>query len=96
MIVAVWHSCAVDRRQAGNQKTTGLFDVTKWEPTGTFAPDCDVAPTKDVHVFMDRPVRDSGSPDPVRRLRVLRWGLVPSWAKTPDMGVSGPIRWAPL
>ncbi|WP_329174915.1 SOS response-associated peptidase [Streptomyces sp. NBC_01477] len=66
---------------------TGLFGVTKWEPTETLAPDYNVAPTKDVPVVLDRPVRDSGSPEPVRQLRVLRWGLVPSWAKTPDVGV---------
>ena len=62
----------------------GLFEVQKWEPTETLAPDYNVAPTKDVHVVLDRPVRDSGSPDPVRQLRVLRWGLVPSWAKSPE------------
>jgi len=65
---------------------TGLFEVQKWEPTETLAPDYNVAPTKDVHVVLDRPVRDSGSTDPVRQLRVLRWGLVPSWAKTPEGG----------
>jgi putative SOS response-associated peptidase YedK len=66
---------------------TGLFGVTVWEPTEALAPDYNVAPTKDVPVVLDRPVRDSGSPDPVRQLRVLRWGLVPSWAKTPEAGV---------
>jgi putative SOS response-associated peptidase YedK len=66
---------------------TGLFDVLKWEPTEAIAPDYNVAPTKDVYAVLDRPDRDSGSPEPVRQLRVLRWGLVPSWAKTPDMGV---------
>jgi putative SOS response-associated peptidase YedK len=64
----------------------GLFEVRKWDPTETLAPDWNVAPTKDVYVVLDRPVRDSGSPDPVRQLRVLRWGLVPSWAKTPEGG----------
>ncbi|MEE4543220.1 SOS response-associated peptidase [Streptomyces sp. V4-01] len=61
-----------------------LFEVRKWDPTEALAPDWNVAPTKEVHVVLDRPVRDSGSPDPVRQLRVLRWGLVPSWAKSPD------------
>jgi putative SOS response-associated peptidase YedK len=64
-----------------------LFEVHKWDPTEALAPDWNVAPTKDIHVILDRPVRDSGSPEPVRQLRVLRWGLVPSWAKTPEVGV---------
>jgi putative SOS response-associated peptidase YedK len=61
-----------------------LFEVRQWEPTETIPPDWNVAPTKEVHVVMDRPIRDSGSTEPVRQLRVLRWGLVPSWAKTPE------------
>jgi putative SOS response-associated peptidase YedK len=64
----------------------GLFEVAKWDPAETLAPDYNVAPTKDVPVVLDRPLRDSGSPEPVRQLRVLRWGLVPSWAKTPEGG----------
>ncbi|SCD33036.1 Putative SOS response-associated peptidase YedK [Streptomyces sp. DvalAA-14] len=61
-----------------------LFAIEKWDPTETIAPDWNVAPTKEVLAVLDRPVRDSGSPEPVRQLRVLRWGLVPSWAKTPE------------
>ncbi len=64
----------------------GLFEVRKWDPTEALAPDWNVAPTKNVHVVLDRPDKDSGSPEPVRQLRVLRWGLVPSWAKSPDGG----------
>jgi putative SOS response-associated peptidase YedK len=62
----------------------GLFEVRAWDPTESLAPDWNVAPTKDVYAVMDRRVRDSGSDEPVRQLRVLRWGLVPSWAKTPE------------
>lgn len=62
----------------------GLFGVDTWDATETLAPDWNVAPTKEVYAVLDRPVRDSGSPDPVRQLRVLRWGLVPSWAKSPE------------
>lgn len=45
-----------------------------------------VAPTQDVYAVLERPPR--GEPDaPVRRaLRVVRWGLVPSWAKDPSVG----------
>ncbi|WNI17915.1 SOS response-associated peptidase [Actinacidiphila sp. ITFR-21] len=61
-----------------------LFQVRKWEPAETIAPDWNVAPTKEVFAVLDRPIRESGSPAPVRQLRVLRWGLVPSWAASPE------------
>lgn len=56
-------------------------------------PDYNVAPTKPVYGIVDRvaPVRAApvpGMPDHAsrRELRVMRWGLVPSWAKSPDIG----------
>lgn len=61
-----------------------LFGIEKWEPEETLAPDWNVAPTKEVHVVLDRPVKDAADPRPVRQLRVLKWGLVPSWAKSPE------------
>jgi putative SOS response-associated peptidase YedK len=42
-------------------------------------PDYNVAPTKPVYAVLSR------EPDE-RRLRVLRWGLVPFWAKDPAIG----------
>ena len=65
----------------------GLFGVEKWEPEEALAPDWNVAPTKDVYAVLDRPLKGSGDPAPVRQLRVLRWGLVPGWAKSPEVGV---------
>ncbi|MFD7235152.1 SOS response-associated peptidase [Streptomyces syringium] len=62
----------------------GLFGVEKWEPTETLAPDWNVAPTKSVHAVLMRPVKDAADRRPVRQLRALRWGLVPSWAKSPE------------
>ncbi|MFI9305596.1 SOS response-associated peptidase [Streptomyces triculaminicus] len=62
----------------------GLFGVEKWEPEETLAPDWNVAPTKSVYAVLERPVKDAADPRPVRQLRALRWGLVPSWAKTPE------------
>ncbi|WP_405642081.1 SOS response-associated peptidase [Streptomyces uncialis] len=62
----------------------GIFGITAWEPTETLAPDWNVAPTKEVFAVLDRPVKDAGDPRPVRQLRTLKWGLVPSWAKTPE------------
>ncbi|MDN5853726.1 MAG: SOS response-associated peptidase [Actinomycetia bacterium] len=48
--------------------------------------DYNVAPTKQVPAVVERrPHRDSPE-EPVRQLRMLRWGLVPSWAKDPKIG----------
>jgi putative SOS response-associated peptidase YedK len=51
--------------------------------------DYNVAPTKDVHVVRWKKERDAeGRPtgDGHRELRVVRWGLVPSWAKDVSVG----------
>lgn len=66
---------------------TALFHVQHWDPTETLEPDWNIAPTKSVYAVLDRPLKGSGDDGPVRQLRALRWGLVPSWAKTPDLGV---------
>lgn len=63
---------------------TGLFGVEKWEPTETLEPDWNVAPTKEVYAILDRPVKDADDQRPVRQLRTLKWGLVPSWSKSPE------------
>lgn len=53
-------------------------------------PDHNVAPTKRVVAVVERPQRgEDGEPEPSgteRTLRVLRWGLVPSWAKERSIG----------
>ncbi|HTK60890.1 MAG TPA: SOS response-associated peptidase [Pseudonocardia sp.] len=62
------------------------------DTTGSEAPEADynVAPTKPVLAVVQRhPRDDDGKPDPSRTersVRVLRWGLVPSWAKDPSVG----------
>jgi putative SOS response-associated peptidase YedK len=50
--------------------------------------DYNVAPTKSVPAVIKRaPKGEEGeSETPVRMLRTLRWGLVPSWAKDPKIG----------
>ncbi|MGX2994638.1 SOS response-associated peptidase [Streptomyces sp. JNUCC 64] len=68
----------------GPGELAGVFGIERWEPEEALAPDWNVAPTKEVHAVLDRPLKDAGDPRPVRQLRVLRWGLVPSWAKTPE------------
>ncbi|WP_369035907.1 MULTISPECIES: SOS response-associated peptidase [Streptomyces] len=64
----------------------GVFEIDKWDPEETLAPDYNVAPTKEVYAVLDRPLKDAEDPKPVRQLRKLKWGLVPSWAKTPEGG----------
>jgi putative SOS response-associated peptidase YedK len=57
---------------------------------GAAEPDYNVAPTKNIVTVVQRHPRDAdGTPDPdttERTLRVVRWGLVPSWAKDPKSG----------
>ena len=60
--------------------------------TEPLEPDFNVAPTKPVYAVVTRPPTRDREPerepvhDPERQLRVLRWGLVPFWAKDPSIG----------
>src|SRR5215472_15485192 len=62
-------------------------------------PDYNVAPTKPVYAVLTRSQREpgegggpeagagpGGADDVARELRVVRWGLVPFWAKDPSIG----------
>lgn len=50
-------------------------------------PDHNVAPSKQAPVVLTRPLRGAAEgSDPVRQLRLLTWGLVPSWAPDPSVG----------
>lgn len=66
------------------------FDAV--DATGNDAPGADhnVAPTKPVLAVVTRHPRDAeNTPDPdrtERSVRVMRWGLVPHWAKDPSIG----------
>src|SRR6266567_6178946 len=44
-------------------------------------PDYNVAPTKRIYTVLDRPEEGDKGGKPQRELRLVRWGLVPSWAK---------------
>jgi putative SOS response-associated peptidase YedK len=67
-----------------NEDLTEEFDAIdatngEWE-----APNYNVAPTDPVRIVVNRPVRDEqGTPakTPTRQLRVVSWGLIPSWSK---------------
>lgn len=69
------------------------FEVGLDGASEELAPDYNVAPTKKVYAVLTRPHEQAAAdgkpetaPEPVRQLRVLKWGLVPSWAKDPSIG----------
>ncbi|OEV10008.1 SOS response-associated peptidase [Streptomyces nanshensis] len=63
----------------------GLFDVDSWQQEDAPGPNYNVAPTDEVWAVLETTDRETGAVE--RRLRPLRWGLVPFWAKSPDVGV---------
>ncbi|NBE98487.1 SOS response-associated peptidase [Nonomuraea sp. KC401] len=54
------------------------------DPDKELGADYNVAPTKNVYAVLSR-VPDQAQ-RAVRQLRVLKWGLVPAWAKDPSIG----------
>ncbi len=76
-------------RYASSRKPEDLveeFEIVESRVGAPLEPDYNVAPTKDVYAVVERsPSKDSPEP-PQRQLRVLTWGLVPSWAKDPGIG----------
>ncbi|MFL6241217.1 MAG: SOS response-associated peptidase [Actinomycetes bacterium] len=62
------------------------FGIRPERVDGSLDADYNVAPTKPVYAVVERVPRDEDTTEPVRQLRVGRWGLVPSWAKDPSMG----------
>src|SRR4051794_5263254 len=79
-------------RYASSRKPEDLveeFEIRTSKVDEALAPDYNVAPTKPVYAVMERSPspRDHREPEPPQRqLRVLSWGLVPSWAKDPSIG----------
>jgi putative SOS response-associated peptidase YedK len=70
------------------------FSVQRDRVTQPLAPDYNVAPTKPVYAVLSRVGRrddeagqnTANADTPVRELRVVRWGLVPPWAKDISIG----------
>jgi putative SOS response-associated peptidase YedK len=76
------------------------FSVQRDRVTEPLAPDYNIAPTKPVYAVLSRAGRqedsadqedtgrqeDTGAAGVARELRVVRWGLVPSWAKDVSIG----------
>jgi putative SOS response-associated peptidase YedK len=79
-------------RYASSRKPEDLveeFEIRASKVDEALAPDYNVAPTKPVYAVLERSpsARDAEQKDPPeRQLRVLTWGLVPSWAKDPSIG----------
>jgi putative SOS response-associated peptidase YedK len=62
------------------------FEIVESRIPALLEADYNVAPTKEVYAVVERkPSKESEEP-PQRQLRVLTWGLVPSWAKDPAIG----------
>jgi putative SOS response-associated peptidase YedK len=60
------------------------FDAVDATADDEYEADWNIAPTKPVRTIVNRPLRSAdGKPatTPTRQLRVMSWGLVPSWAK---------------
>lgn len=94
-----WDARAVCGRYAASRDPDDLveeFELAWMDVRERLAPDWNVAPTKEVYAVLTRPPRDHEQPPqpvagtdaaaPPRRLRVLRWGLVPSWATDRAIG----------
>lgn len=64
------------------------FGVDRYDVDEQLEPDYNVAPTKTIYGVLTRaPKNDPGQTQ--RRLRTLRWGLIPSWAK--DMAIGSKL-----
>jgi len=76
-------------RYASSRRPEDLIEEFEVEEPRVAAPlesDYNVAPTKEVYAVVTRPPSKDSPDPPQRQLRVLRWGLVPSWAKDPSIG----------
>ena len=65
------------------------FRIERDRVDESLEPDYNVGPTKPVYALLSRGSRGHGKPAPqdvARELRVVRWGLVPYWAKDPKIG----------
>ncbi|WP_084959304.1 SOS response-associated peptidase [Thermoactinospora rubra] len=75
-------------RYASTRKKHELLEEFRVEqdadPDIELGPDYNVAPTKKVYAVMSRVPKDAERA--VRQLKIVKWGLVPPWAKDPSIG----------
>ena len=71
-------------RYAASKDLAALREIFDAEavPSTDLAPDYNVAPTKNINAVIER-VDDAGHH---REIDIMKWGLVPSWAKEPSIG----------
>lgn len=74
----------VDEDRTG-EPGRSLLKAPQSPPPGT--PDYNMAPTKQAPVVLTRRPRGEPEGEPVRQLRLLTWGLVPSWSTDPGGAV---------
>ncbi|MEO6144728.1 MAG: SOS response-associated peptidase [Dermatophilaceae bacterium] len=75
---------AVDEDRMG-EGSRSILVAPQSPPAGQ--PDFNMAPTKQAPVVLTRAVRGDAEALPTRQLRLLTWGLVPSWAKDVKVGL---------
>ena len=75
-------------RYAASRNPDDLVEEFEVEhrPEQVLEPSWNVAPTREVYAVLERSPRGEPAAAPARALRVVRWGLVPSWAKDPAIG----------
>jgi putative SOS response-associated peptidase YedK len=62
------------------------FDIERVAVEEALAPNYNVAPTDPVYAVLERVDKEHPDGAAQRQLRVVRWGLVPPWAKDPKIG----------
>ena len=65
--------------------TRSILATPQSPPAGQ--PDFNIAPTKAAPVVLTRAARGAQDATPTRQLRLLTWGLVPSWSKDTKVGL---------
>lgn len=89
-VCAPWHATYMCGRYVAAARPDDLaeeFGVERVEVRENLQPDYNVAPTKVSPVVLARLPKDAADDaEPVRQLRDLTWGLVPSWAKDRKIG----------
>ena len=72
--------CGRYRLSRRKQLVEEYFDTTPWEED--WNPRFNIAPTQPVPVIRQHPK------EPLRQLSVMKWGLIPHWAKNPSIAMS--------